>query len=154
MGGRWAAVISILPMSRQEEWDFLKQRAECVLCSDTKGIVAYKDGEIVGAVAMDTWSHNSCHIHIAVEDMLIFKHQFPEEVFHYIFNECDKGVIVGITPANNARALRFIKHIGFVEVFRLKDGFEVGVDFVCTEYRKENCRYIRNEDGQISARSA
>ena len=147
-------MINFLPMSRKEEWEYIAQRAECVWCADTKGVVAYKDGVIVGAVAMDTWSHNSCRIHIAVEDMLIFKHGWPEEVFNYIFNECDMGVIMGITPACNARAIRFIKHIGFVEVFRLKDGFEEGIDFVCTEYRKENCKYIRKEDGQICSRAA
>lgn len=147
-------MIDFLPMSRQEEWDWIAARAECVWCADTKGIVAYKDGKIVGAVAMDTWSHNSCRIHIAVEDMLIFKHGWPEAVFDYIFNACDKGVIMGITPACNERALKFILHIGFVEVFRLRDGFEEGIDFVCTEYRKENCKYIRKDDGQIRSRAA
>ena len=61
---------------------------------------------------------------------------------------------MGITPACNERAVRFIKHIGFVEVYRLKDGFEVGIDFVVTEYRKENCKYIEGNHGQISARRA
>ncbi len=147
-------MIVFLPMSRHEEFEWLAKRAVCVWCADTKGVVAYEDGEIVGAVALDTWSHNSCHIHIAVDKMLIFKHGFPEEVFNYVFNEADKGVIVGITPACNARALKFIKHIGFVETYRLKDGYEVGIDFVVTEYRKENCKYIRNYDGQIRAAAA
>ena len=147
-------MITIHPMTTKEEWDWIADRAECVYCADSKGIVAYRDNKLVGAVAFDHWSLNSCHIHIAVEDMLIFKHDFREAVFDYIFNQCDRGLIVGITPACNERALRFIKHIGFVEVFRLKDGYEEGIDFVVTEYRKENCKYIRKEDGQISSRTA
>lgn len=147
-------MISFHAMETKAEWDWIAARAECVYCADSKGMVAYKDGKLVGAVAFDHWSHNSCHIHIAVEDMLIFKHGWPEAVFGYIFNQCDKGIIMGITPACNERALKFILHIGFVEVYRLKDGFEVGIDFVCTEYRKENCKYIRNYDGQIRSRAA
>jgi len=147
-------VITFHAMESEEEWDWISARAECVYCADSKGIVAYSDGKLVGAVAFDHWANNSVHIHIAVDNMLIFKHGFREAVFGYIFNECDKGVIIGITPACNERSIRFIKHIGFVEVFRLKDGFEEGIDFVVTEYRKENCKYIRNEDGQESSRCA
>ena len=141
-------------MESEEEWDWIAARAECVYCADSKGMVAYEDGKLVGAVAFDHWSHNSVHIHIAVDNMLIFKHGWPEAVFDYIFNQCDKGIILGITPACNERSVRFIKHIGFVEVFRLKDGFEEGIDFVVTEYRKENCKYIRKENGQIRSRCA
>jgi RimJ/RimL family protein N-acetyltransferase len=147
-------VITFHPMESQEEWDWIAARAECVYCSDSKGIVAYRDGKLVGAVSFDHWSHNSCHIHTAFEDMLIFKHGFTEAVFDYIFNQCDKGVIIGVTPACNVKALRFNKHIGFEEVFRLKDGFEEGIDFVVTEYRKENYVQLRKQDGQIRSKAA
>jgi hypothetical protein len=147
-------MITIHPMTSKEEWDWIAARAECVQSADSKGIVAYRNKKLVGAVTFDHWSHNSVHIHIAVDDMIIFKHDFREAVFDYAFNQCDKGVILGITPACNERAIRFIKHIGFVEIFRFKDGFEQGIDFVITEYRKENCKYIRNEDGQIRSQSA
>lgn len=142
-------------LNLRPEWEWISLRAECVLCDDTKGVMAYKDNEIVAGVAMDSWSHNSCHIHIAVDDIWVFKHKFAEEVFNYIFNTCDKGVIIGVTPASNKKSLRFNERIGFIEVFRLKDGFEEGIDFVITEYRKENCEYIRNYDGyEIRNRSS
>ena len=147
-------MISFLPMTRKEEWEWIHARAECVLAADTKGVVAYKDGKIVAIVALDSWAHNSVHIHLAIEDPHVLRHGLREEVFNYIFNDCDKGVIIGVTPASNVKALRFNKHIGFEEVFRLKDGFEVGIDFVVTEYRKENCKFIRKEDGQIRSRAA
>jgi hypothetical protein len=141
-------------MDLQREWDWIAARAECVQSADSKGMVAYRDGEIACAVAFDHWSHNSVHIHTAFVDLLPFKHGWPEAVFDYVFNQCDKGVIMGVTPASNVKAVRFNKHIGFVELFRVKDGFEVGIDFVVTEYRKENCKYLRNQDGQIRSRAA
>lgn len=142
-------MISILPMSRQEEWNWMKERAQVTWTESTKGMVCYKDGEIVGMVIMDGWTSNSCRMHIAVDDMLIFKHGWPEEVFNYVFNECDKGLIIGITPAHMGKVLRFNRHVGFVETYRVKDGHEEGIDLVVQEKRKENCRYLRKgQNGQ------
>ncbi len=141
-------------MTTEDEWNWVAARAECVRSADSKGMVAYRNGEIVCAVAFDHWSHNSVHIHTAFEDLMCFKHGWPEAVFGWIFNDCDKGIIMGITPACNEKALRFNKHIGFEEIFRVKDGFEVGIDFVVTEYRKENCKYIEVNHGQESSRAA
>jgi len=138
----------IEPMEYEHQFTWLSERAECSHCEDTKGIVVYRDDQLVGAVAMDSWSYNSCTIHIAIDDMLAFKNNFPEEVFNYIFNTCDKGVVIGVTPADNERALRFNKTVGLVELYRIKDGYEVGVDYVVQELRKENCKYLRIENGQ------
>jgi len=144
-------MIDIVPMEYQEEWDWLVERADVVRTEETRGIVAYKGSKLVGAVAMDNWAHNSCRMHIAVDDMFIFKHGFPEAVYNYIFNTCDKGVIIGITPAHLDKVLRFNRHVGFVEVYRIPDGYEEGIDLVVQENRKENCRYLRETDGQINS---
>ena len=147
-------MISILPMTRQEEWAWIKERAQVTWTEKTKGLVCYKDGEIVGMVIMDGWTHNSCRTHIAVDNMLIFKHGWFEEVSNYIYNECDKGVIIGVTPANLGNVLRFNRHVGFVETYRIPDGYEEGIDLVIQEKRKENCKYLRNYNGQRRSRSA
>ena len=128
------------------EFDWIQKRAECARCEDTKGIVIHRNSQVVGAVVLDSWSYNSVTIHVAIDDLLCMKHGFPEEVFNYIFNTCDKGVVIGITPANNEKALRFNKRIGLVELYRIRDGYDVGIDYVVQELRKENCRYI--EHGQ------
>jgi hypothetical protein len=132
------------PLNTKNEWLWASSRAQCNFCEDTKGIVAYKDDQIVGAVILDSWSHNSVSIHLTIEDPLILKNGFPEEVFNYVFNTCDRGIILGATPADNLKALKFNKHIGFKEVYRVKDGYKVGVDFVIFELRKEDCRYIEH----------
>ena len=144
---------TIWPMDTQKEWDWIAKRAQCNNCEDTKGLVIYKDDQIVGAVALDSWSYNSVTIHITIEDSYAMKHGFPEEVFGYIFNTCDKGVVIGITPANNGRALRFNKRVGLVEIYRIKDGYKVGIDYVVQELRKENCKYLRKENGYELNRS-
>lgn len=136
------------PLKFQEEWEWLVERAQVTRTEHTKGLVAYNGDKLVGAVAVDSWTPNSCRMHIAVDNMLIFKHGFPEEVYGWIFNECDKGVIVGATPAHLDKVLRFNRHVGFKEVYRIPDGYEIGIDMVIQECRKEDCKYLRNKDGQ------
>ena len=128
--------------SRSDELIWLKQRAECNITDDMNGLSCYRDNTLVGVVGLESWSYNSVTIHLAIEDPLALKHGFQEEVFNYIFNTCDKGLVIGITPANNDRALKFNKNIGLVELYRIKDAYDVGIDYVVQQLRKENCRYI------------
>lgn len=135
-------------LAHKREFLWVQEAAECAYCDDMNGIVAYRDGKLVAGVLLESWSHNSVTIHIRVDDPLVFKHGFAEECYEYIFNTADKGVLIGITPANNAKALKFNKHIGLNEIYRIKDGYDVGVDYVVQEARKENCKYLRIENGQ------
>ena len=122
---------------------YMPQNARPNMCEDTKGIIAWGDDDIPVAVCvLDTWSFNSCQIHIWIENAFVLKHGFAEEVFNYVFNTSGRNMIIGVTPSDNPKALKFIKHIGFVELFRIKDGHQQGVDYVVTEIRKEKCRYI------------
>ena len=121
----------------------MPQNARPNRCEDTKGIIAWGDEGIPLAICvLDSWSYNSCQIHIWIESAFVLKHGFAEEVFNYVFNTCQRNMIIGVTPSDNPKALKFIKHIGFEELYRIKDGYKVGVDYVVTEIRKENCRYI------------
>ena len=122
---------------------FMPQNARPNICEDTKGVMAVDGEGIPQAICvLDSWSPNSVQIHIWIENAFVLKHGFAEEVFNYVFNTAGRNMIIGVTPSNNPQALKFIKHIGFQEIFRIKDGHAVGVDFVVTEIRKENCRYI------------
>ena len=116
------------------------------ICEDTKGITALDGDNVPQAVCVfDSWSHNSCIIHIWINNPFVLKHGFAEEVFNFVFSEeSGRTKIIGITPSDNLKALRFIKHIGFKEIFRISDGCEVGVDFVVTEMNKDKCRYYNN----------
>ena len=147
------SVWNFYPMRLRNEFLWLKERAGCTITDDMNGISAYRDDDMVAAVGLESWSKNSVTIHLAVEDPLVFKHRFAEEVFEYIFNECDKGVLIGVTPENNEKALKFNKHIGLREIYRIKDAYDVGIDYVVQELRKEDCRYI--EHGQkVNSRAA
>lgn len=124
-------------------WEHIPDIARPRKCEDTKGIVAINAGSIAAIAILDSWTANSCMIHIWIDNPMVLKHGFAEEVFGFTFSEeSGREVVIGVTPDNNLKALKFIKHIGFEEVARIKDGHERGVDFVITEMRKEKCKWI------------
>ena len=123
---------------------YMPSTARPNICEDTRGITATDDDGIPQAVCVfDNWSYNSCMIHIWIENAFVLRHGFAEEVFQFAFSEeSGRELIIGITPADNDKALKFIKHIGFVEVYRIKHGYKKGVDYVVTEMHKDKCRYL------------
>lgn len=137
-----------------DEWPRWAEQAQCVLCEDTKGMVAETDkGVPLAAAIFDNWTYTSCNIHIVIEKPIVLKHGFLNEIGNYIFNTCGRIMLLGCTPANNVKALKFNKHAGMKEVYRLKDGYDVGIDYVFTQMLKDECKWI-DHGQEIDSRAA
>ena len=132
--------VPILPW----HWEMIPAKARPRKCEDTRGIVAQDEtGKLVAACVLDTWSFNSCQIHIFIDNPFVLKNGFAEEVFKFAFSEeSGREVVIGITPEDNKQALKFIRHIGFEDIGRVPDGYKKGVDYILTAMRKEKCRWI------------
>lgn len=113
------------------------------MCEDTKGITAItKDGPIATCL-FDTWSPNSCHIHIWIGNPMAIRHGFLQEIFGFVFGEeSGRELVIGVTPSDNPKALKFNKHVGMKEVSRIPDAFSVGGDAIVTTMTKNECRWI------------
>ena len=114
--------------------------------SDFKGIKAVDDktGETIAVVGYDYWTPNAVQMHIWIKDMKALNGRvLMREAFAYPFEQAGRGVVIGTTPADNEACLAFTKWIGFVELYRIKDGWSVGVDMVIQELRKENCYWLK-----------
>lgn len=95
-------------------------------------------------VVYDGWTPNAVQAHIFSRGPdYLFRRDFLTEVFGYAFSQCGKNLVYTITPGNAEDSLAVSKALGFREVFRQKDGWEVGVDMVYKEMRREDCRYLR-----------
>jgi L-amino acid N-acyltransferase YncA len=135
--------VSIVAMSTDDQWEWLYARATPTITPRSKGIVALReDGTILAAAVFDSWTRTSGQVHVAIDNPLAIRHGFVHECMDYFFNFCDRRIMIGLTPSNNTKSLKFNKKLGFVEVFRIEDGFDEGVDYVIQELRKENCRWI------------
>ena len=119
----------------------LKQHVQCNWCEDTKGIVAERDGEVVAVYVFDNWSPNSVQCHQWVGDPLVFKAGLHKVAAEYIFGTCDRGIMVGLVPADNDKARKLNEHYGFHVEHVLKDGYQPGVDYLVYTMRAEDCPY-------------
>lgn len=134
--------VKFVPLQKSH-WPWISARANPEITPRTKGIVALDENGIILACAVfDTWTYTSGQVHVAIENKAAIRYGFIEVCMGYFFNTCDRKVMIGLTPANNLKSLKFNRHLGFTELFRVKDGYDHGVDYVVQELRKEDCRWI------------
>jgi len=127
----------------KEDWPEIQSAIKCILMADTKGVVAKDEhGTILAAGVADTFSFTTCQVHQYIRNPLVLRHGFLEEIFNYVFVTCDRIAILGLVPGDNAKALKLNKHLGYHELARVKDGFNVGIDYIIMEMRREECRFI------------
>lgn len=108
--------------------------------ADCKGIVYASEEELYAAVLYDHWTPNSvnCHIWAAPNrGVHLFNPIFHSEIFKYPFCQCDKGLAIVITPGDNIPSLKMSDALGFKEKYRIQDGWDVGVDLVVKECRRD-----------------
>lgn len=137
-------MIHFVPFSFQRHGIWAKELIQMVYCEDTKGIVAEKDGEPIGAAILDSWTYNSVQIHVGVVNPICMR-RLPYEVANYVFNTAGRKMIIGLTPSDKTKAMRLNEHLGFKEVMRIPDAYADGIDYVVYHMKKEDCKYLPKE---------
>jgi hypothetical protein len=138
--------IQFKPMTESSEWEFFKAKTQVIRCEDTQGIVAYSTtGKILAACVADSFSPDSCNVHMFIDNPIVIKHGFLHAIGHHMFNTCKRSHIFGLVPSNNEKAIKFDKHIGFTEVARIPDGVGTGTDYVVLRMNKADCPWITHE---------
>ena len=129
----------------EHEYGWLVERAGCDITPGFKAIKAVDaDGRIHGMIGYGAWTANSCLMHIALENPASFR-SLLSWAFRYLFEQTGRNVAFATVRAKNERSLRLVNHVGFREVYRLKDAIAIGEDMVLFEMRRENCRWIPEE---------
>lgn len=126
------------------DWNWMRKHVPVLRVEDTSGIVAIdlEKNETVGMVLFDNWTRNSVQSHIAITDSRVLKYGFIQECLDYVFNVRGKKKLYGLVAGDNIKALKLDKHIGFVEVARLNEAYDDGVDYVILEMTRESSKYI------------
>jgi hypothetical protein len=126
------------------DWGWCQTKVGILRCEDTGGIMAIDTdkNETVGAVIMDNWTQNSVQCHFMISSPLVLRHQFLECGFDYMFNQRGVARVYGLVPANNEKAVKLNVNMGFTIKARMEEAYEVGVDYLLFEMKRENCRFI------------
>lgn len=115
------------------------------LTTEARGIVAEDAaGRVRGGVLYDNWTANAVCVHMATETPMAWRALLPA-VCEYAFMEGGRGVVLAHVRASNETSVRMVRHIGFREACRVRDGAAVGDDMVIFEMRREECRFLRRK---------
>lgn len=100
--------------------------------SDMMGIVAYDNNlKIMGLTTFDHWTDSSVFGHIKVTNPMCLKTGgLVDETMRYVFEVTERENFLGLVPANEHKAVAFEKKIGFKELYRIPNGFQIGVDMI------------------------
>ena len=133
--------------STPEDLRAYQDSAGYIIGSEFRGISARSErGTLLAVIGFDHWTPSSAQIHSWISNpMALREHILTREVFKYIFVQSNRSVVFGVTPAHLSRALSLNKRIGLKEIYRVKDGWDLGVDMVIQEMRKETCGWIEHE---------
>lgn len=107
-------------------------------------------GRIHGMVGFDSWMPNSATLSIALDNPAAFRHLLAP-AFRIPFVEFGRGLVQVIVLSTNAKSLRLVKHVGFKETHRVRDGWAVGADLVMFEMRRKDCRWLSENTKQEAA---
>jgi L-amino acid N-acyltransferase YncA len=133
-----------------EHYGWIVQRTGCAVTSDFRGIEATDAaGRIRGFVAYCNWTKTAVQLHIAVEAPSVWR-ALLRPALEYPFVECGRRVLLGLIAASNKRSARFARAVGFRDVARIRDGWDVGEDFVLFQLRREDCRFVLSDERRVA----
>lgn len=123
-------------------WEWVKEKAHVIRCEDTQGITALREGEIQAVAVFDSFTACACNVHMAIVNPFVIRAGFLNEIGRHLFVVCGRSRIFGLVPSNNPKALKLNRHIGMIEVARVPDALDEGVDYIVMEMEKARCRWI------------
>lgn len=136
----------MIEAASKEDIDYFAEQVSYDPSVRAKGVVWKDERDILAMCLYDHWAYNSVQVHIYSKGpKYLLDKTFLREIFGFPFIQAERGILYSVTPADQEASLAVSKALGFVEVIRLKDGWKPGIDWVVKEMRKENCRWLDDQ---------
>ena len=98
------------------------------------------------AILFHRWTNSTCTVAVVIDNPIALRHNLLETAFRLAFIEGARIKVIIEISSKNEKSLVCSKNVGFEEIFRIEDGYDVGDDLVILEMKKENCRFINKEE--------
>lgn len=108
--------------------------------STSAAVAMEEDGVITAGVLYDMFNGSSICMHVAIEKPVT--RGFTRIAFDYPFNQLKVRKVMGLVDSTNSKALRFDRHLGFVEEARIEGAGKTG-DLVILTMTRPQCRWIK-----------
>jgi hypothetical protein len=135
--------LKIVAFSSFKHLEYVRDVTQVPVSNATRGLIAIdSSGVPQGVILLDNWTENCVTGHIAIQKPMALRELLPE-LCDYVYHFCGKSMILAGIADDTPKALKLVKNIGFKEIYRIKDGWDVGIDLVLTQMTKDDCRHTQ-----------
>jgi len=129
--------VKIVPLG-PDHWEWATAQTGASWSTDTRGLVAVDaQDQPVGVVILYAWTETAVSAHFAVTNPLALRPgKLFDETYKFVFETCDRMMMLGATPGDKPKALKLIKHLGWEMLYRLPDGYAKDVDMIYSRYSR------------------
>jgi RimJ/RimL family protein N-acetyltransferase len=105
-------------------------------------IAREENGKLLGGVIYQGYTGASIGIHVASFDPHWLNRDMLWAIFYYPFGQLGVQKLIGQTPSDNIKSLRFSAKLGFKEEARVEGVFH-NADLIITSMQREDCRWLK-----------
>ena len=129
---------------RHQQW--IKSRTMHPWVEDTRGIVALRRGQLVGAFIFDSCTGYSANVHFCLDTPMVLKTDFLNVGFSYAYNILGLGVLFAGIPGTNIRMCRLAERVGFKPLGELENAIGPGVDRIIYQMLRDECTWLQQSE--------
>lgn len=143
----------IIRAATMNEIAYICDKIQFVKYDRCNGVLIEDEVGGVGAMAIyDRWTKTAVEMHAySASPKYVFRPEFCRAMFEYPFVQQHKMLAFAVTPCDNIASIALARFLGFREVYRIRDGWDLGTDMVIQEIRRENCRFLEKVTNGQSA---
>ena len=97
-------------------------------------------GKLSAGVVLNNFTPCSATVHLAISKPTKLLSELLDHAFIYAFETCGLRRLTGLVEANNAKSLKIIKHLGFVEEGAMRQAGSDGQDIIVLVLWPQNYR--------------
>lgn len=133
---------------------FLRQHEVIATASeDYQAFGVVRNNKLIAVVGYKGFHARTCTMNAAGHGHWL-SHEFLRVIFDYPFRQLNLVSVFAIVDEHNYPSLKLIKHVGWKEVYRVKDGSARRGDLIYLEMRREDCRWLPPVEVQQEEREA
>jgi RimJ/RimL family protein N-acetyltransferase len=135
-------VASDTPEHKKALWQFLVAHGVTIpISSDFEAIGRLNSGgHLIAVVGYNGFNGRMCNIHVAGIGNWMSRNLI-KNAFHFPFVQRGVRHIFATIAVNNPRSLRLNRRLGFRDILRIPDGYDIGIDTIVLKLSSEECKW-------------
>jgi RimJ/RimL family protein N-acetyltransferase len=113
---------------------------------ETACIGQEKDGNLIAVVGYNSFTPNSCQIHVASTDVYFLNKDLLFAIFDYPFNKLKVKAIIAPIVKDNVKSLILCRKLGFEQVADIPYGHPKG-DLIVVAMKRNQCKWLQQGEG-------